>query len=56
MGFRTRNLRILRNRVLQDIFPEEGICRPVGEENALRDDCIEPGVGGIHPFVPIKRR
>jgi hypothetical protein len=35
-------------------FFEEEICRPVGEENALRDDCLEPGVSGIHPFVPMR--
>lgn len=53
MGFRARNPRIVGNCVLQDIFSEEEICRPVGEENALHDDRPEPGVGGIHPFVPI---
>jgi len=33
---------------------EEELCQPVGKENALRDDCLEPGAGGIHPLVPMK--
>lgn len=53
MGFYDSNPRIFGNCVLQDIFSEEEICRPVGKENALRDDCLKPRVGRIHLFVPI---
>ncbi len=54
MGFRGRHLRLSGDCILQDIFLEEEIRRPVGEENSLHDDRPEPGVGGIHPFVPIR--
>jgi hypothetical protein len=54
MGFRARNPRIFGNRVLQDIFSEKEVRRSVGKENALPDDRLEPGIGGIHSFVPVK--